>query len=141
MMPEGSVYGGWPKSGEIDIMEHINFEDKIHHTLHNALYTKDNGASAATRSVPYHVNDFNLYAIEWTPGEIRFYVNDSLEYTYQRALPADYRQWPYDQPFYIILNQSGAVGWPGKADDAHLPFTLEVDYVRVYQQKNQAVRS
>jgi beta-glucanase (GH16 family) len=134
MMPDDPVaYGGWPNSGEIDIMEHVNFENVMHQTIHNGSVTNANGGSTATQSSPYNVNDFNIYSIVWTPVNIQFYVNNVLRYTYTKAANATSQQWPFDKPFYVILNQAGGAGWPGAITNSHLPFTMDVDYVRVYK--------
>lgn len=133
MMPEKDTYGGWPASGEIDIMEHVNNESIMHQTIHNAAVTNASGGSTATKSSPFKAGDYNVYGIEWAPDKIEFYVNDSLTYTYAKPLNSTFREWPFDQPFYIILNQSGGEGWPGPITDADLPFQMHVDWVRVYQ--------
>ncbi|TKC09539.1 glycoside hydrolase family 16 protein [Pedobacter frigoris] len=133
MMPESNTYGGWPKSGEIDIMEHVNTESVIHHTIHNAQVTGADGGSTATKSVPYNENDFNTYSIIWNQNEIQFYTNGTLQYTYTKPTNTTSKEWPFDKPFYLILNQSGGAGWPGKIIDTDLPFKMEVDWVRVYK--------
>lgn len=136
MMPETPhQYGDWPKSGEIDIMEHVNKEAGIHHTLHSADATLEDGASKATASVAYNKDDFNTYGLIWEADKMEFYVNNVLTYTYRKAAGATSTQWPFDQPFYLILNQAGGAGWPGAINDADLPFEMQVDYVRVYQLK------
>ncbi|SDZ87540.1 Beta-glucanase, GH16 family [Arachidicoccus rhizosphaerae] len=134
MMPdEPAAYGGWPNSGEMDIMEHVNKESVVHQTLHNADVTNSSGGSTATHSASYNTSDYNLYTEEWTPTTIKYYVNNTLQYTYTKTASGGSNQWPYDQPFYIILNQSGGAGWPGAITDSDLPFTMQVDYVRVYK--------
>ncbi|MCA5004025.1 glycoside hydrolase family 16 protein [Sphingobacterium bovistauri] len=133
MMPEPQyAKGTWPECGEIDIMEHVNNEPVIHQTLHNAAHTAKSGVSTASKSSNYNVNDYNTYSMIWTPDVIEFYLNEQLTYSYSRSQNWNNKEWPYDVPFYIILNQAGGAGWPGKLDESDLPFQMDVDYVRVY---------
>lgn len=133
MMPEPDhSLGGWPAGGEIDIMEHVNNEDVVHQTIHNSAVTTSDGGSSATFKTKYDVNDFNDYSIVWSPSKIDFFVNDNFTYSYGKKEDATNKEWPFDVPFYIILNQAGGLGWPGKITDEDLPFGMEVDYVRVY---------
>jgi len=90
MLPTDEVYGGWPRSGEIDIVEAVNLkadtasgepENNVHGTLHYGRVVPDNSSSGKAYSLPDGANpadDFNTYAIEWQEGEIRWYVNDYL---------------------------------------------------------------
>lgn len=134
MMPDNPVaYGGWPNSGEIDIMEHVNFGSVVYQTVHNATVTSSSGGSSASHAASYNASDYNIYTLVWSPASLQFYVNNVLQYTYSKPAGATYLNWPYDQPFYIILNQSGGAGWPGAITDSNLPFTMDVDYVRVYK--------
>lgn len=133
MMPEPEyAKGTWPDCGEIDIMEHVNNEPVIHQTLHNAAHTRKSGVSTATKSSNYNINDYNVYTMIWTPDEIKFYLNNELKYIYSKQKEWGNKEWPYDVPFYLILNQAGGAGWPGKITDDDLPFQMDVDYVRVY---------
>lgn len=134
MMPEKPhSYGGWPKSGEIDIMEHVNNETIVHQTIHNGAVTKPGGASSATNAWTYNASDFNTYGIIWTAQKIEFYINGKYIYQYSKPTNATIAQWPFDKPFYLILNQSGGAGWPGPIVNGNLPFSMQVDWVRVYQ--------
>ncbi|MEJ5960785.1 glycoside hydrolase family 16 protein [Pedobacter immunditicola] len=136
MMPElPTAYGGWPKSGEIDIMEQVNYENVIHQTIHNGSVTNAKGASTATHATKYNTEDYNTYAVIWSPSAIEFYVNNVLQYTYSKVANATPLQWPFDKPFYLILNQAGGAGWPGAIKNADLPFEMKVDWVRIYKLK------
>lgn len=143
MMPtEESFYGQWPKCGEIDIMEVLG--DKLttsHGTLHfGEPHTMRQGGY--TLKTGDFASEFHVFACEWEPGEIRFYVDGNLFYKTndwftkregfgEVAYPA-----PYDQPFYMILNLAVGGDWPGYPDaDAVFEENaqLVVDYVKVYQ--------
>lgn len=135
MMPEpsGALGSGWPEGGEIDIMEHVNNDSVIYQTIHNSIVTDTNGGSTASSPSPYNKRGFNIYSIEWESTSIKFFVNNQLQYTYRRNADGGIKQWPFDVPFYMILNQAGGAGWPGAINNEHLPFSMQVDYVRVYK--------
>jgi beta-glucanase (GH16 family) len=136
MMPElPASYGSWPNSGEIDIMEHVNNEQVVHQTIHNGDVTDAKGGSTATHATKYNSDDFNTYGIIWKPTSIEFYVNDELQYTYTKPAGATKKEWPFDKPFYLILNQAGGAGWPGSINNVDLPFDMRVDWLKVYRQK------
>lgn len=149
MMPaDESLYGQWPKCGEIDIMEVLGGKDTktSYSTLHfGEPHTESQGTYKLKDGVKDFAEDFHVYACEWDPGEIRFYVDGKLFYKTsdwfskkqgfgEVAYPA-----PYDQPFYIILNLAVGGSWPGKPD-AEKEFgdnaQMVVDYVKVYQKEN-----
>src|SRR5580704_189831 len=127
----------WPASGEIDIMENIGKEPAlVHGTIHGPGYSGEHGLGAPY-SLPSKQNfadDFHVYAVEWEPNVIRFYVDDHL---YGTRTPADLPQgakWVYDHPFFILLNVAVGGLWPGNPDaTSTYPQTMLVDYVRVYK--------
>jgi len=127
---------GWPKCGEIDIMENIGKEPAmVHGTIHGPGYSGDKGISAPYSLPPdqHFANDFHLYAVEWEPKAIRFYVDDHL---YATRTPADLpkgTKWVYAHPFFLLMNVAVGGGWPGNPDATTVfPQTMLVDYVRVY---------
>lgn len=142
MLPTEWRYGGWPTSGEIDIMEHVGYDpDVVHATVHTAAYNHVQGTQVGKQiTVPTARSGFNVYTVEWSPAEIRAYVNDEHYFTFpneRHSNPgADHRQWPFDQPFHLILNIAVGGNWGGAqgVDPAIWPQRMEVDYVRVYQQ-------
>jgi len=128
---------GWPQCGEIDIMENIGREPSANHgSLHapgyfgehslTGIYTLQNGK---------HFSDvYHVFAIEWEPTAIRFYVDGDL---YETRTPADVHaggRWVFDHPFFILLNVAVGGNWPGSPDaSTSWPQTMLVDYVRVYR--------
>ncbi|MGA0556466.1 glycoside hydrolase family 16 protein [Larkinella sp. VNQ87] len=131
-------YSSWPKCGEIDIMEHVGFDEgKVHGSLHTLNY---NHLKSNQKTKYFHVSDattnFHVYAIEWTSDQIDFYVDDSKYYTAKKTdLGVSEAQWPFDKPFFIILNIAVGGNWGGQKgiDDTIWPQRMEVDYVRVFQ--------
>jgi beta-glucanase (GH16 family) len=128
---------GWPTCGEIDIMENIGKEPSIvHGTIHGPGYSGAKGIGAAY-TLPggqRFADGFHVFAVEWQPNSIRWYVDDIL---YETRTPSDLpagTTWVYDHPFFIILNVAVGGGWPGNPDaTTAFPQTMMVDYVRVYR--------
>ena len=119
---------GWPASGEIDIMEHLGRElNKIHSTLHYPGHSGGNAVGGST-TINNATTAFHKYAAEWTPGAIKFFVDDVPFYTFTNNTTL-----PFNQEFFIILNVALGGNWPGPVDAAFNSSTMEVDYVRVYQ--------
>ncbi len=155
MLPTDSVYGGWAASGEIDIMEAVNLkvggESRIHGTLHYGAQWPHNLSESVAYTIPdTHPSDaFHTYALEWELGEIRWYV-DRVHYATQTAegwhsnsaLHLDAA--PFDEPFHLILNLAVGGAWAGQVNDTGIdtdafPQTLVVDYVRVYECRDNPV--
>lgn len=122
----------WPLCGEIDIMEYLGREPgEVFTSLHTQAGHGDNASFKKTRFADIE-QGFHRYAVEWTAEQITFFVDDQLVYNFN---PEDKSAavWPYDQPFYILLNLAvgGNFGGPD-VDDSVFPQELVVDYVRVY---------
>jgi beta-glucanase (GH16 family) len=128
---------GWPDCGEIDIMENVGFEPtKVHGSLHGRGYSGSNpltGVYALPNNAQFS-DDFHVFAAEWKPGEIRFYVDNTLfETQTSNAIPEKTR-WSFDHPFYVLLNLAVGGYWPGNPDSTtSFPVDMLVDYVRVYK--------
>ncbi|MBY5991024.1 family 16 glycosylhydrolase [Ferrimonas balearica] len=140
MLPSEEVYGGWAASGEIDIMEAVNLGgrggNEVHGTLHYGGPWPDNRYSGAPHTPAESVvTGFRVYRVDWTQGEIRWYVDDVLYQTQTQwhSTAAPYPA-PFDQPFHLLLNLAVGGTWPGApAPDTPFPAQMRVDYVRVYQ--------
>jgi beta-glucanase (GH16 family) len=136
MLAKNRTTTRWPDCGEIDIMEHVGYEkDSVHGTIHSGAYNHVKGTQKG-RAVfirrPYA--RFHRYAIEWTPEKIDFLLDGRVYYSFSNEHKSA-REWPFDQPFYLILNLAVGGNWGGKMgiDESVLPAAMEVDYVRVYQ--------
>ena len=129
---------GWPGCGEIDIMENIGKEpDKVHGTMHGPGYSGSGGLGGTdTLASGKFADGFHLFAVEWEPNVVRFYVDSTL---YETRTPADLppgTTWVFDHPFFIILNVAVGGDWPGPPDKTTVfPQNMLVDYVRVYTKK------
>ncbi len=140
MMPGGWTYntGNWPDIGEFDIMEHVGYEPGV---IHASAHSKDYQWQVGTQKTDtIHIADatetFHSYIWEWTPEVVKAYVDDRLYFEYKNEGLGE-TKWPYDKPFYLILNVAvgGAWGSVKGIDDEAFPQIMEVDYVRVYQKK------
>ena len=136
MMPGGWSFhdGNWPDVGELDIMEHVGHDlGVIHASAHSKDYQwQENTQKTATVSVPGVSEKFHSYILEWTPEVLRAFVNDSLYFEYKNE-GLGKTKWPYDKPFYLIMNVAVGGAWGGQIDASAFPQTMEVDYVRIYQ--------
>jgi len=128
---------GWPKCGEIDIMENVGKEPGVvHGTIHGPGYSGEHGIGApfSLAADEKVADDFHVFAAEWEPQAIRFYMDDHL---YETRTPADLpagTKWVYDHPFFLLLNVAVGGSWPGSPDaSSSFPQTMLVDYVRVYR--------
>jgi beta-glucanase (GH16 family) len=140
MLPTDWVYGSWPQSGEIDIMEIIGSKPgTLYGTVHYGDPWPNNKWKSGILELPSGEDfsqKFHVFSVEWEPNEIRWYMDDSL---YATRVPADLfpHRWPFDQKFHMILNLAIGGNWPGPPDESTtFPKYMWVDYVRVYK-KNE----
>jgi beta-glucanase (GH16 family) len=134
MLSTNEPYGGWPQSGEIDIMEFVATQsDRTLGYIHYGdLYPNNqNQGNTYTLGSGNFPDDFHVFALEWEPGEIRWFVDGIL---FSRKTTADVApfQWPFDQDMHFLLNVAVGGNLGGAVNDGMLPATMEVDYVRVY---------
>ncbi len=134
MLPTDNVYGTWPNSGEIDIMEHVGYDlNNVHFTLHAFSFYGANG-KGASKIIPTATDDFHTYRLDWAPYGIRGYFDNEkiFEYLYNGGTSSI---WPYDRKFHMLLNIAIGGNWGGAqgVDDTIFPATMEIDYVKVYK--------
>ena len=136
MLPTDWDYGDWPKSGEIDIMEHVGYDPfQVHGTVHTEAYNHGIGTQRGKQhTVATLFDDYHLYAMRWTPEKIEFMIDGEVFNTFENE-ESGFEAWPFDKRFYLLLNVAVGGNWGDKMGVAeHIwPQRMEVDYVRVYQ--------
>ena len=140
LLPTDEVYGGWPHSGEIDVMEHVGWEKNglIHSACHSTRHNPTVGRQRSkAKLIPTAHRKFHVSAVDWQPTRISIFVDNEL------VLKVDDKgfgaqSWPYDQRFHLLLNLAVG-GWGGMKgiDDRAFPACFEVDSVRVFQKRGR----
>ncbi|MDF2943058.1 MAG: laminarinase, glycosyl hydrolase family 16 er [Herbinix sp.] len=135
-------YGSWPASGEIDIMEHVGYnQDTIHASIHTqSYYHRINTQKTATKVIPGVSEEFHVYSIEWLPDKIIAYIDEEQYFSFTPSefkKQPTYKEWPFDKRMHLLLNLAVGGDWGGAqgVDDSIYPKQMLVDYVRVYQSK------
>jgi len=143
------AYGAWPAiwmlsekdiypnqhNGEMDIMERLNHDDFAYQTTHNH-YTITLKQTEPQKSATAGINpdDYNIYSVSWYPDKLVYAINGIKSYEYPKVPGAGTYQWPFDQPFYILIDQQMEHEWPGKiTNPEELPINMAIDWVRLYQ--------
>ena len=144
LMGEDFAKDGWPVCGEIDIMENIGKEPTvIHGSMHGPGYSGGDDLTA-----PFHLpsgrqfsDSFHIFAIEWEPNVVHFYVDNYLYASFTSADVPDGKPWVFNHKSFIILNVAVGGDWPGPPDaSTNFPQTMLVDYVRVYKLTSELKR-
>lgn len=135
MLPTDWAYGSWPASGEIDIMEHVGYDqDNVHISIHSEAYNHViNTQKTGTKRIQNATKAFHVYRVDWTPDAISGFIDDEQIFHFKREA-GDYKVWPFDKKFHILLNLAVGGNWGGAqgVDESAFPATLEIDYVRIY---------
>lgn len=132
-MPQKKIYDH--HNGEMDLMERLNHDDFAYQTTHN-VFSKVLNVNNPPRSTKAKINpdDYNVYSVSWYPDKLVYGVNGVDTYTYPKVNGGGTFQWPFDQPFYIIIDQQMEHVWPGPiSHPEELPISMTVDWVRLYQ--------
>lgn len=136
--------GKWPDNGEIDIMEHVGHDEGVvHGSLHCHSFQWRKGTQRTGKvSLPEATSRFHTYVLEWEEREVRMFVDDRLFFTAKHEGPDDWKAWPFNRPFHLILNIAVGGDWGGEkgVDPAVFPRRMEIDFVRVYR-RSPAPRS
>lgn len=124
---------GWPKCGEIDILEYVGREPNV---IFTSLHTDDshgNTVNTKKTEIKSIEKGFHLYAIDWNKDKISFFIDNNLVYTFQPENKSE-SIWPYNQPFYFIINLAIGGNFGGPAVDTTIfPQKFEIDYIKVFK--------
>jgi len=126
----------WPDDGEIDIMEHVGYDQgRIHGSIHTKKYNHVIGTQkTATTMVPDCSDQFHVYGLQWNADSIKISVDNTVYFRFANEHSGK-DAWPFDQPFHLLLNVAVGGNWGGQkgVDETIFPVRMEVDYVRVYR--------
>ncbi|RYZ23124.1 MAG: glycosyl hydrolase family protein [Chitinophagaceae bacterium] len=135
LLPQDNTFGGWPRSGEIDLMELVGHEpNKVYGTLH---YGPGPGSTQTSRGYTLpsgnFSDEFHVFSVEWKQDQIKWYVDNNLFSTVNKT-DIGSLNWPFNERFFLIFNLAVGGNWPGNPDvSTYLPQWMIVDYIRVYQ--------
>ena len=140
-LPTDWEYGQWPKSGEIDILEHVGHnEGHLVSSVHNIAHAGDLSRSDQQESTVLEnvCTDFNNYILEWDENQISTFLNEKKIFTYPKN-NQPWERWPFDKRFHLIINIAIGGNWGGQkgVDDNIFPTKMEIDYVRAYTKKDK----
>ena len=125
---------GWPRCGEIDIMEHGQDFNNLGAAIHTQAYNHTIGTQkTGTYIIDNYDTDFHVYGAEWSTNQLSFNVDGNTYFTFDKsAIGSSEAQWPFDQAFWLILNHAVGGAWGGTPDPTLYPLTTEIDWVHVY---------
>lgn len=129
MMPQNQPLG-WPNDGEIDIVERLNGDAFTYQTVHfgnGSAADLTHGGRGTIKN-----GDWNVYALEWTPNEIVWLINGKETFRHVRGANDDSLKYPWTTPFYLMIDMQLGGRWVGGVNEATLPVTMHVDWVKFY---------
>lgn len=129
--------GKWPMGGEIDIMERLNGDSIAYQTVHShytyTLGFRDNPKQGGIGTIV--PDDYNVYGVDLYPDSLVFFINGTRTFAYPRIETDQEGQFPFNQPYYLLLDMQLGGSWVGEVAPEDLPVEMEIDWVRFYQKK------
>lgn len=138
MLPTDWAFGDWPRSGEIDIMEHVGHDTgKVHGTVHTEQFNHMKNTQVG-RAVTVAAEDWHTYSVEWSPNAVSFIVDGKQYHRFPKGEGASWEAWPFDQRFHILLNIAVGGAWGGQQGIDEEAFAgegqvMHVAWVRAYR--------
>jgi beta-glucanase (GH16 family) len=127
----------WPDNGELDIMEHVGFDqDRVHNNIHTKAYHHSIGTNKGNSRMVTDVSDkFHTYTMDWLPSSVVFLIDGEKNFEFKRETWHSWREWPFDKPQHLLINIAVGGNWGGAQgiDNSVFPQQMEVDYVRYYE--------
>jgi beta-glucanase (GH16 family) len=139
MLASQSDYGSqfWPDNGELDIMEHVGFDQNIvHANIHTKAFNHSIGTNKGDKiAISNASSEFHVYTCEWRPDYITFAVDGKDYFRFSRDYTYSWQQWPFNKKFHLLMNIAIGGNWGGQEglDNSIFPQSMEIDYVRVYE--------
>ena len=130
MLPTDWLFGGWPSSGEIDIMEHVGYDlGVVHGSVHTEAYNhKINTQRSSARKIANVDTEFHVYSIIWDKDKISFFIDGVQYFLFENDQQGNYKTWPFDQRFHLLINIAVGGDWPGNPDNStNFPRKMLVD--------------
>jgi beta-glucanase (GH16 family) len=131
----GNAY--WPDNGEMDIMEHVGFDqDRVHANIHTKAFNHSIGTNKGNnRIVEKASEEFHLYRLDWYPDKVEFYIDDKQLFQFQKLNTYGWQEWPFDKAQHLLLNIAVGGNWGGMKgiDKSIFPQKMLIDYVRFYK--------
>ena len=138
MLADQPDYKGrnWPWAGEIDIVERLNGDPFVYQTVHSGwTHVKKHKKDPPSGSVKAAIRQggWNVYGLEITEKELIWSVNGKETFRYPKTDCGDPDQWPFDKPFYFLLDMQLGGKWVGEVDVSTLPVRMYIDWIRIYK--------
>ena len=133
----------WPSCGEIDLVEHIGRRPdmalfSLHSKRHNHARHDTIPYTTSVNFEKHFFDDFHIFSMEWTKDYFEYFIDGTSYCRYNRSDDKEnqgYEAWPFDKPYYLILNTAVGGGLGGAVRPEDLPYKFEIEYVHVYQKR------
>ena len=130
-------WAAWPKGGEIDIMERLNYNEVVHQTVHSHYtQTLKQYRPLQSKTTSFVNNEYNVYGVALYADSVVFSINGKHTLTYPRIETTLEGQFPFDRPQYLKLSMQLGGDWAGAVEPKDLPVEMLIDWVRFYKWKN-----